>query len=619
MIQMKNGFLFAPVKLGYSNDDGKVNNRHLEFYQARARYLGGVIPEPFYLHSGLRELPSQLGIDSDDKIEGLEKLTSLIHRYGTKAIAHLNHPGRMANPKLKGNFYVSSTDQPCENGGAKPKMMDQEDMKTTVDLFKNAAIRAKKANFDALEIQMGHGYLLAQFLSPRVNKRTDGYGGDFENRIKFPLEVLKEVQDAVDIPVIVRISGDEMLADGIKLEEMTRFSEILEQHGVQAIHVSAGSVCSTPPWFFQHMFIPKGKTWEMASEISRHINIPAIFVGRVNNENDINELKTKYNADYIAIGRGLVADPEFLGKYLGEVKGNIRPCLACAEGCLGGVKSGSGLHCVVNPLVGNDFKYLSKAEEKKNYAIVGGGLAGMEVALTLKARGHDVVIFEKETLGGQFNLAHLPPKKDSLKEIVDYFKHEITEKEISVIYEEVDSEKLKDNGYDGIILATGARPAIPPVKGLKNFYWTEFLNDENLPEDQKILLIGGGMIGIEIASKLVDKNNHVIIVEMLDEIARGMEMIERKLTLNKLNLRKVETFTNYKVKEVKDHQVIIEGSKEVILENIDKIVVASGMESYNPLQKELEGDFPVYVIGDARKVRKAQDAIREAYQTAKEL
>src|SRR6056297_926328 len=617
--ELKNSFLFAPIKLGYTNGDGKVNNRHLEFYKARSKHLGAVIPEPFYLDKGLRELPTQMGIDKDDKIEGLKKLTETIHATGTKAIAHLNHPGRMANPKLEGNYYVSSSDQACENGGAEPRIMDLEDMKKAVQLFTGAARRAEKAGFDALELQFGHGYLLAQFLSPKVNKRPDQYGGSFENRTRFPLEVLGEVIQSVNIPIIARISGDEMLEDGIKLEEMMRFSEILEAKGVEAIHVSAGSVCSSPPWFFQHMFIPKGKTWNMAQDITKCLNIPVIFVGRVNSAKDIKKLKEEYKADYIAVGRAMIADPDFVGKYLGEVSGSIRPCLACAEGCLGGVKSGNGLHCVVNPLVGNDFEYLSKAEKQKHYAIVGGGLAGMEAALTLKAKGHEVTIFEKDKLGGQFNLASLPPKKGSLKEIVDYFSYEIKEKNIEVIQEEVDDEYLKSNGYDGVILATGAKPAIPPVKGLDKFYWTEFLNDENLPKSQKILVIGGGLIGIEIASKLVDKNNEVIIVEMLDEIARGMEMIEKKITLNKLNLRKVKVYTNYKVKEIKGEEVIIEGMDVKHLHGIEKIVVAAGMKSYNPLQEKLEEDVPVYVVGDAKRVGKAQDAIRHAYQMALNL
>jgi len=342
MLELKNMFILAPIKTGYGDGSGKVTDRHIAFYKRRCKYLGAVIPEPFYLDKGLREIPTQLGIDNDDKIEELQKLVASIHESGTKVIAHLNHPGRMASPNIPGNHFISSTDRPCENGGATPKRMDKKDMEQVTSLFAKAALRAKKANFDIIELQFGHGYLLAQFLSPFVNDRTDEYGGSFENRIRFPLEVLRVVKESVDLPIIARISADEMVPGGIRLPEMMAFSKILEENGVEAIHVSAGTVCSTPPWYFQHMFVPKGKTWEMAGKIKEEITIPVIFVGQINMIEDIEKLRAEFPADYIAVGRALIADPDFIGKYQGEVKGVIRPCLACAEGCLGGVRSGAG-------------------------------------------------------------------------------------------------------------------------------------------------------------------------------------------------------------------------------------------------------------------------------------
>lgn len=618
-LNLRNQFISAPVKLGYSDATGEVKEKHIIFYRERSQYLGAVTPEPLYLDKGLREIPTQIGIDSDEKIPGLRRLTDEIHRLGAKVIAHLNHPGRMANPKIPGNYFLSSTAKPCENGGAVPQPMSESDMKQVKTLFADAARRAVKAGFDIIELQFGHGYLLAQFISDAVNDRMDEYGGIFENRIRFPLEVLQAVRRAVDVPIIARISGDEMIPNGIKIQEMIAFAKLLQGNGVDAIHVSAGTVCSTPPWFFQHMFIPKGKTWELAALLKKEIDLPVIFVGRINSPTDIDKLKNEYHADYIALGRALIADPDFVGKYLGTAAGTIRPCLACSEGCLGGVKSGQGLHCVVNPTVGQEEEYLLPAEEKKSYAVVGGGLAGMEAALTLKERGHDVVIYEKEKLGGQFNLAYLPPHKESLKEILDYFEYEINSRAIKVINREVQPEDLLSGEYDGVLLATGAVPAVPPIKGLKEFYWAEFLLEENLPEYEKVLVIGGGLIGVEIASKLVDKNNEVIIVEMLDEMARGMEMIEKALTLKKLRAKEVPMYTGYTVIEVDGNRVKISGKEEIMLSGIDKIVVATGMESYNPLEEKLAGKIPLYVIGDAKKVGKAQDAIRDGYATARSL
>ena len=394
MLQLQSNFIFPPIKLGYTEGDGKVTQKHLEFYRTRNKYIGAITAEPLYMDSGLRELPTQLGIDNDSKIVGLKLLNETLRQNGAKSIAHLNHPGRMVNPKLPGNFFWSSTEKACENGGVTPEKMDKVKMELVIQLFVKSAKRAVASGFDMIELQFGHGYLLAQFISPAVNDRDDEYGGDFQNRIRFPLEVVKAVIEAVDIPVIVRISGDEMIPNGFHIEDMVKFSKLLKTYGVSAIHVSAGSVCSTPPWFFQHMFVPKGKTWELARQIKDEVNIPTIFVGQVNRKEDIENLTKTYNADYISIGRALIADPDFIGKYINKVEGNIRPCLACAEGCLGGVKLGKGLQCLVNPEIGKETKVFTLADKSKYYAVVGGGLAGMETVLTLKKRGHHVDLYE---------------------------------------------------------------------------------------------------------------------------------------------------------------------------------------------------------------------------------
>ncbi len=613
MLKLRNPFIMPPIKLGYSSGDGKVTHEHFDFYVERAGYIGAITLEPLYLDPGLREILTQLGIDDDDKIEGLQRLVDHIHEEGSAVIAHLNHPGRMASPKIPGNYHISSSNQPCENGGAKPRRMNKEDFVKVKDLFVQAAVRAEKTGVDIIELQFGHGYLMAQFLSPKVNDRKDKYGGSLENRMRFPLEVLDAVKSAVSLPVITRISGDDMIPDGIRLPEMIEFSKRLKSKGVEAIHVSAGTVCSTPPWFFQHMFVSKGKTWEFAKTIQEKAGIPAIFVGRINSAKDIVMLKKDFGAKYMAIGRGMVADPFFVGKYLGEVDGEIRPCMACSEGCLGGIRAGKGLHCVVNPVVGETFPELIKAPVKKNYVVVGGGLAGMETALILNERGYMVELFEKKELGGQFNLACLPPKKENLQRIVDYYKRQLVENEIVVRKEEATPEKLLSHGYDGVILATGAVPVTPPIKGLKKYFWTEFLHDEYLPENKNVLIIGGGLIGIEVASKLGEKNNRVIIVEMLEEIARGMEMIEKTLTLKKLKEKKVDIFSSTKVVEINGDKVSLEGAVNKTLENIDLIVLSTGMKSYHPLFDKISDKIKTFVIGDARKVGKAEDAIRDGY------
>ena len=410
-----------------------------------------------------------------------------------------------------------------------------------------------------------------------------------------------------------------MIPDGIKLEGMIKFSKILKEKSVEAIHVSAGTVCNTPPWYFQHMFVPKGKTWEFAKKIKQEANIPTIYVGQINSEADIKNLTDNFKADYIAIGRAFVADPDFVGKYIDKVKGNVRPCLACAEGCLGGVRSGQGLQCLVNPKVGKEIDIFEKAEKSKNFAVIGGGLAGMEAALTLKKRGHKVTLFEKDELGGQFNLAHLTPNKKSMERLIPYFVKEIKNNKIKVIYKEAEKTDIIKK-YDDVIIATGSKPSEIKIEGLDKFYWADILLKENLPKNKKVLIIGGGLIGVDIATALIPLNNQVIIVKRTTDFGEDMEMIAKLLSL-KMMKEKGTVFSDHThIKKVAGKTVYAEkDGKDIQFNDIDIIVVSTGMKSFNPLEEELETNISVHVVGDAKKTGNAQDAIKDAYETAKKL
>ncbi|MHA1775307.1 MAG: oxidoreductase [Promethearchaeota archaeon] len=620
MLNFKNHFLFAPIKTGYSDGSGVVTQAHMDFYEQRCKDLGAIILEPLYLSSNLREIPTQLGIDNDGKIPGLKNLIDMIHKYDTRVIAHLNHPGRMANPKIPNNVFYSSTSKPCENGGAKPKQISEEEMNLISDQFIAAAKRAEKAGFDVIELQFGHGYLFAQFISPKVNNRQDEYGGSFQNRIKFPLKIFKLVKETVQLPIIVRISGDEMIPDGIHIDEMIKLSKILQENGAAAIHVSAGTVCSTPPWFFQHMFIPKGKTWELADKIKKEIDIPVIFVGRIDSIEDVNILTEKYHADFLAIGRGLIADLQIVSKLQGKNKSPIIPCLACVEGCLGGVKSGSGLQCLVNPGVQKNAIKPIQAKNVKHFAVIGGGLAGMEAALVLSERGHLVDLFEKNKLGGQFRYAPLTPYKQSLQKLIPSYLERIANSKIPVIYKEI-TKAEEISKYDGVIIATGSVPKIPEIPNLTDYSWAEILLPENLPSNQSILIIGGGLIGVDIATALVEKKNKVIIVKRTEDFGGNMEMIAKKLSLNIMKKNNVVFSDHTYIKNIKkqSEKYFVEAErdgKQINFENIDKIVISTGLKSYNPFKNIDMGKIPMYVIGDAAKVGDAQNAIFSAYKLA---
>ena len=619
---LRNNFFMSAVKTGYGDAEGNISERHLAFWDKRSKHVAAVIFEPFFIDKKVRELPTQIGIDSDDKIEGHKKLVETVHRNGAKAVAHINHPGRMANPKLPGNVYLSASDIECPNGGQKPKSLSIEEIKIVQQQYVDAAIRAEKAGYDFIELQFGLGYLIAQFISPNSNKRTDEYGGSFENRLRFGLEILRGIKSSTNLPIIVRLSGDEKYESGLTIQDAIEIAKVIEQEKIAAIHITSGDACMSPPWYYQHHFIPKGKTWELSKKIKENVALPVITVGQVNEPEDIEEIITNNAADFIAIGRALIADPDFVGKYLKQVEGRIRPCSSCLTGCLGRIKIGKGLQCEINPLVGRELEEITPAEEQKYYAVVGGGLSGMQAALALKQRGHQVTLFEKEKLGGQFNFAPLPSQKHSLQKQIDYFVDEIKDAKIKVINKEATAEDLIGN-YDGVIIATGSKPFIPPIDGLKEYHWAEILYEFNLPKNKNVLVIGGGLIGVEIANTLVDYGNKVIIVEMLEDIARDMEMITRKLNLIKLKKANVQIFTNSKLTRVEGDKVYFIQTngmdKEIKLENIDVFVVAAGMRPNKELIEKLEGKIPYYVVGDADKIGDAVSAIQSGYFIAKEL
>ena len=618
-IVFRNSFFMSAIKTGYGDSEGNITNRHIAFWNKRSTYVSAVIFEPFFIDKRVRELPTQIGIDNDDKIEGHKRLIEAVHINGAKAVAHINHPGRMANPKLAGNIYLSASDIQCPNGGAKPASMTNEEIKTVQSQYVDAAIRAEKAGYDLIELQFGLGYLIAQFLSPVTNKRNDEYGGSFENRLRFGMEILLRIKSKVTLPIIVRISGDEKFDGGLTIEDSIQIVEILEKEHAAAIHVTSGNVCESPGWYYQHYFIPKGATWQFAKIIKENTSLPVIGVGQITEPTDIATIFSEQIADFIAIGRALIADPDFVGKYLQLVKGRIRPCGSCLTGCLGRVKIGKGLQCEINPEVGRELDPLVPASENKNYAVVGGGIAGMEAAITLHKRGHQVTLFEKNELGGQFNLAPLPTQKGSLQKQVDYLKNELAG--IPIIKKEAKPEDVIGK-YDGVILATGSKPIIPQIEGLEEYKGAEILRKNNIPKDKNVLIIGGGSVGIEIANTLVDYGNKVIIVEMLDDIARDMEIVSRRLNLKKLQEHNVLFYTNKKVVRVSGPSVFLK-SKNVFsdfrIDNIDIYVIAAGIRSEKALLNKLENQIPVYPVGDADEIGDAVSAIRGAYFTCKEL
>jgi len=378
-LALSNRLLMAPVKTGFAGPDGTVTEQLLAYYRRRAEGgVAAIIVEPLYIDVVGKEHPRQLAIDSDHTIEGLRRLVDNIHEGGAKVIAHLNHAGRAANPKASGRQPEAPSAVVCTSTGAVPQALDTARIRDLVQAFAQSARRARDVGFDAVEIQCGLGYLVAQFLSSLTNQRTDEYGVGTEQGERFAREVVAAVRKALEdaIPVLARISASEQVDGGLDLNDGRRLARRLVDWGISAVHVVTGSACDTPPWYYQHMSLPEGINQELAGQIKAEVDVPIIVAGRLGDPEHIEEVIRRGQSDLVAMGRPLVADPDLPLKMKEGRSDEIVLCGSCLQGCLASVKAGKGLGCIVNPEVGHESEPETPAQQGRHVVVVGGWADG---------------------------------------------------------------------------------------------------------------------------------------------------------------------------------------------------------------------------------------------------
>lgn len=621
-LEVRNRIVMAPMGSNLASDTGGVTGQLIAHYATRARGgVGLVIVENTTVQYPLgRNGATHLRLDDDAFIPGLSRLVEAIHREGAAIAIQLNHCGAWTSPQRTGGLQpVAPSDVPVEPGGVVPRPLSVDEIKALVDLFVQAGLRAQKAGFDGIEIHGAHGYLISQFLSPSTNHRDDEYGGSLENRLRFPLAIVRGLRAALGprFPLWMRINGDDFLPDGNDQRACQIIAQKLVEAGLDALHVSAGMPASYPKQV-EPITFPQGWKFYLAAGIKAVVNVPIIAPSVVREPEVAQEAIASGKVDFVALGRALLADPEWANKAARGEAEQIRRCISCNICAKARGPDARPIRCTLNPLVGRELELgeFIPASSPRRVMVIGGGPAGIEAARVASLRGHRVTLYEREAaLGGQVRLATRPPGKDKLRWLLEYWPRQLVQAKVEVRLEtEVTPQLVAQERPEAVIVATGAQPLIPPISGADEptvaTAWAVLRGDIELA-DQKVIVVGGGMVGCETAEFLAERGNQVLILEMSSDIASDVEPITRMDLLERLAKRQVEWRVGAKVEEIEKGRVkLADGQIEVA----DAIVLAIGSKPMRKLADELaSGDWELHVVGDCRCPRRIVDAIYEGH------
>lgn len=629
-MEVKNRMVVPAMGTNLAEHNGEAGEKLINYYTERARGgFGLIITECSAVSYEGRSLVNECGMWDDSLIPSYKKLTDSVHNEGAKIAVQLRHCGRETKSCYTGGRQIPAPSKvPCPSCQSIPKEMTTEEVYQMIGTFGDAALRGKKAGFDAVELHASHGYLIAQFLSGHANKRTDEFGGSLHNRMRFLKLVLRDIRRKTgnDFPIIVRISGSEMIVGGREIQETKAVCQMCEDEGVAALHVSISTYGSLQ-YCIGSTYLAPGYETEAAAAIKKAVNIPVITVGRYTDPEIAETVIRDGSADMVAFGRQSIADPHFPNKVLSKKSEDIIPCINCGQGCIMHIFDDEPISCVVNPINGTEEAYIeNKTEHPKKILVAGGGPGGLQTAWILAGRGHDVELIEcEEYLGGAFLAASYPPSKSTIGKSIGYWIHQCKKYGVKItLNTEVTTQLIKEKAPDVVVIATGSHNLVPPIKGL---------NEENVldPCDvllgnvvtgQKVLVAGGGLIGAETADFLAEQKRDVTIIEMKSEIAADLDPYGKPMLLKELKNHDVKLLANAAIQEflpdgVKYKEVGKEDAQVQVLDGFDSVVLALGTRNYNPLEKSLKDIVKeVYVIGDAKKAGKVYAATHESVDVA---
>ncbi len=622
-LEVQNRIVMPPMATRYATLEGFATDRQTAYYVERARGGVGYITVE---HTGILEQgrahPNMLLISSDEHASRIEGLIEAVHGAGGKIIVQINHAGRQTASAVTGSSIVGPSPIPCPTRDETPRELSVSEIEEIIEAFTVAAQRVKNAGADGVELHMAHGYLLCSFLSPFSNQRSDQYGGDIQGRARFALGVLKSVRNRVgpDFPISCRLSGDEYVDGGLKIEETKQVAEILEKGGADVLHVSA---CNAASGYLNHppYYVEEGVFVHLAEAIKSVVKIPVITVGRIRNPAMADQVLRDGKADLVSMGRALIADPHMPKKAQEGRLEDINLCISCNR-CIQTLRK-EAVRCAVNPETGNEdrFKFL-KTDRPKRVWIVGGGPGGLKAAEITALRGHQVKLFERNhNLGGRMRLAALPPKKAVLNDFLDYLERRVRGLGVTLdLGKEFTVEMLGTGKPDAVIVASGALPLFPDWKGMEE---SSALSVDDILSGKgnvgkRVLVVGAGGIGAETADYLSEMGKEVTLVEMLEEIAADLVVHLQHYLSRRLAEKGVTILTSTKVKELgKGYALVEDASGTRKIGGFDTIVLAVGSKPDDRIAKSLEGKVSeLYVIGDASEPREALEAVYEGEEIA---
>lgn len=637
-VELKNR-IYKPAAEDSCCGDGYVPDYLCRFYAEEAKGGAGLIIGGMYVVTPREKcsLDRHPLIENDSRIPGFGKMAQAIQDNGAKACCQLGHFGSHGEP-VSEDWARCVSKEPLMDGGEEwftmfnmmywhqeppypNKEYSVDEIHELVGFYGDAALRAKRAGFDMVEVHAGHRHGLGCFLSPLTNRRTDEYGGSVQNRARILYEIVEDIQKKCgkDFPILVRMNGKdgagvlrspEADKKGQQISDTVEIAKKLEEMGVAALDISIQDT-NVP------MQMPKGVALEGAEAVKKAVNIPVLCAGSMEVPDFAENVLEEGKVDFIGTARQLYADPEWPNKLRRGKKEEIRPCIRCME-CVNNERHQwyGPLCCTVNPTVGKPEQYPVPAKEKRRVAIVGGGPAGMEAARVCAIRGHEVTLFEKRKLGGMLHEASTPDFKADMRKLIVYYENQMKKLNVNVVMKEATQEDLSD--FDSVIVATGSKPITLKVPGADNdnvFLATDVLN--HVPQmGEKVTVIGGGAVGIETGLWLSQSGKKVTVVEMRDQILIGEMIISMAVYQEMIAKSGMFVLTGKTLKSIeKDHVTVTakDGTEEIIAG--DAVIMATGLRPDKTLRDELceNSDMEVYSAGDTNKPRKIYDAVHEGY------